>query len=82
MNKSRIENITNTDRVIRIIAGLGLIYSVTLQTGALGLTALLPLIAIYPIITGVFGWDPVVKFISYRKLQSAKHYNGDASNAI
>ena len=82
MNKTSVENITYSDRVVRIVAGLGLIFSVSLQSGPLGMTAILPLIAIYPIMTGVVGWDPVVKYFAIRKRRSAKPINGSVNNAV
>lgn len=82
MNNTSIQNITNSDRVVRMVAGLGLALSVGLQSGPLGMAAILPLIAIYPIMTGVVGWDPVVKYLASRKQHSAKPVNGRVSNAV
>lgn len=82
MNNANVENITYSDRVVRIVAGLGLIFSVSLHSGPLGIAAILPLIAIYPIMTGVIGWDPVVKYFAIRKQRSAKPINGGVSNAV
>jgi hypothetical protein len=81
MNKSSVENITYSDRAVRIIAGLGLVFSVSMQSGPLGMAAILLLVAIYPIMTGVIGWDPIVKFTAVRKQRSAKQYSGRMSNA-
>ena len=81
MNKSSGENITYLDRAVRIIAGLGLIFSVTLKSGPIGVAAILPLLAIYPMMTGVIGWDPIVKFFSSRKQQPAKQIKGRVANA-
>jgi hypothetical protein len=81
MNKSSVENITYSDRAVRIIAGLGLVFSVSLQSGPLGMAAILPLVAIYPIMTGVIGWDPIVKFIAVRKQRSVKQFSGRVNNA-
>ena len=79
MNKANAENITNSDRVVRIVAGLGMVFSVTLQSGPIGVAAILPLIAIYPIMTGVVGWDPIVKFFTNRKQHSVTLLNGSIS---
>jgi len=81
MNKTSIQNITSSDRIVRIVAGLGLALSVGLHTGTLGMAALLPLVAIYPLMTGVVGWDPMVKLLANRKQHSAKPLNGGISNA-
>lgn len=61
MNKSTFEhkNITVAERGARITVGFGLIAVVAMQTGALGLSALLPLVAVYPIMTGFLGGDPL-----------------------
>lgn len=81
MNKANVENITNSGRVVRIVAGLGMVFSVTLQSGPIGVAAVLPLIAIYPIMTGVVGWDPIVQFFSTRKQRSGNNLNGTVANA-
>lgn len=54
-----LNNMTITERGTRITAGIAIIASVIAQTGPLGLTALLPIAAIYPLLTGFLGWDPV-----------------------
>jgi hypothetical protein len=51
-------NISKSERLVRIAVGMGLTLSVAFFPGVLGLAALLPLFAIYPIMTGVIGWDP------------------------
>lgn len=52
-------NISTSERAVRFIVGMALIYSVVLHPGVLGAAAVLPLIAIYPILTGVIGWEPI-----------------------
>lgn len=59
MNTTRYQNISHTARVVRIAAGFGLIGYVFAQSGTVGLTALVPLIAVYPILTGFLGWEPL-----------------------
>lgn len=71
MKNTTYTNISNTERAIRIIVGLALTYSVTLQTGTLGLAAILPLIAVYPVMTGIIGWDPVYNMITRFKNRNA-----------
>jgi len=46
------------ERVARIILGYGLIFSVAFQPVPLDYLLILPLIAIYPSLTGIVGWDP------------------------
>ncbi len=57
---STANNISTTSRVIRISAGLALAIGVGVTSGSLGAAAILPLVAIYPLMTGTLGWDPVV----------------------
>ena len=61
MDKCKLNNIERINRV-----GLGaalIIFSMLITTGAMGLMAVLPLIATLPIFSGLFGYDPVCKFI-------------------
>lgn len=51
--------LSTTSRVIRIVAGSILIGITMNATGQLGFLALLPLLAIYPIATGLVGEDPL-----------------------
>jgi hypothetical protein len=53
-------NICSMSRAVRIVIGLLLVMGVGLNPGVLGVAAALPLIAIYPLMTGTWGWDPVV----------------------
>jgi len=57
---STANNISTTSRIVRIGAGLALTVGVGVTSGALGAAAILPLVAIYPLMTGALGWDPVV----------------------
>jgi hypothetical protein len=67
MKNTTYTNISNTERAVRITIGLALTYSVAFQTGTLGLAAILPLVAVYPIMTGIIGWDPVYNIITQTK---------------
>ena len=53
-------NVCNISRVVRIVIGLLLVLGVSFSPGVLGATVALPLVAIYPLMTGAWGWDPVV----------------------
>ena len=55
-----VNNICDISRLVRIVIGLLLVMGVGLNPGTLGVTVALPLIAIYPLMTGTWGWDPVV----------------------
>ena len=50
-------NISN--RIARIAIGAGLIGIVMATSGPLGYLALLPLLAVYPLLTGMLGEDPI-----------------------
>ena len=76
MKRTTAENITNPDRVVRIVVGLGLVYSVTLSSGPIGVAAILPLVAIYPLMTGFLGWDPVVSLRTTCKQRSNHTHKG------
>jgi len=52
-------NLTASSRAARLVVGTSLIAVVMSAHGALGLLAVLPLIAIYPIFTGAIGFDPL-----------------------
>lgn len=58
------ENLTLSQRMNRILLGAALIV-VTMLINALplGMYALLPLLATYPIFTGIYGNDPVLQII-------------------
>lgn len=52
------------ERVSRIVIGTGLIvFILTVNLTPLGLFALLPLLATYPIFTGLYGYDPVTYWV-------------------
>jgi hypothetical protein len=58
INSKRAE-LSTASRVRRIITG-GVLISIAMSaTGPMGYMALLPLVAIYPILTGLFGKDPI-----------------------
>lgn len=53
-------NLYRGERIARVTLGAAMIGTVYLaDTGALGWEALLPLLAIYPIFTGLIGFDPI-----------------------
>ncbi|MGD8567788.1 MAG: hypothetical protein PVJ39_06850 [Gammaproteobacteria bacterium] len=57
--------LTSLERITRIVIGTGLIVFTMLTTVTpLGLYALLPLIATYPIFAGVFGYDPAGQWVA------------------
>ena len=57
------ENLTVSQRLNRILFGAALIIFTMLASATpLGWLAILPLLATYPIFTGVYGFDPVADF--------------------
>jgi hypothetical protein len=55
---------------VRIIGGLGLIASVMfVEVSPLGWLMILPLLAIYPVLTGGMGNDPLLDLLRMRRLQ-------------
>jgi len=56
------QNLGWIDRTLRLIVGAALIAVVLLQLqqgNTLGLLAYLPIVAIYPLLSGILGWDPL-----------------------
>ena len=52
------------ERASRIVIGTGLIvFTLAVNITPLGLLALLPLLATYPIFSGLYGYDPVGSWI-------------------
>ena len=54
------------ERIIRIGIGYGLIVISMSASRAGSISLLLPLLSMYPILTGVFGWDPIIKVLGKR----------------
>ncbi|MGD8559355.1 MAG: hypothetical protein PVG89_02380 [Gammaproteobacteria bacterium] len=53
-----------SERISRIVIGTGLIIFTMLTSAApLGLLAVLPLVATYPIFAAIFGYDPIGQWI-------------------
>lgn len=59
-----VQNIDWIERVGRFALGMAVIVGVMTAEGILGWGALLPIIAVYPCITAVLGWDPVYAAMS------------------
>ncbi len=72
--------LNNGQRISRAVVGAGLIlYTMSVPVSPIGLLALLPLIATYPIFTGMFGMDPLVGFVKLeirRLVDAINHYDG------
>ena len=61
------ENLNGGQRINRILLGAALIlFTMLVSVTPLGWYALLPLLATYPIFTGIYGSDPVVEFAKQR----------------
>jgi hypothetical protein len=78
-------NISNMNRVARIVLSLGLVFAVLNAAGPLGALVVAPFISIYAGITGFIGWDPVSALMSQaREASAAKpahvHHDGLAAH--
>lgn len=72
MYQENIYNIGNSERLMRVVLGVGLIFDVLHGSGPLGLAALIPLASIYPIMTGFLGFDPLYAAMGYSSIRSAR----------
>lgn len=57
-------NLSIGERSFRTALGLGVIVSILEGHGNLGYTALLPLLAIYPLMTAALGWEPLYRWLT------------------
>ena len=70
----KTNELKSTERAIRIVIGTGLIvFTMLTSVTPLGLFALLPLIATYPIFSGVYGYDPLGQWVG-KEFDSAVRY--------
>ena len=72
MNQENVYNIGNTERLMRVVLGVGLIFDVLHGTGPFGWAALIPLISIYPILTGFLGYDPIYGAVGYSSIRTGQ----------
>jgi hypothetical protein len=71
-----VQNIGWLDRTVRFFVGFALIVFVLrdMQLGiALGWHAYLPIIAIYPLMTGILGWDPFYATAHVKTCDTSSH---------
>ena len=62
----KINELTVMQRINRVLIGAVMIIATMLAPVApLGLLAVLPLIATYPIFAGMFGFDPLTSYLEY-----------------
>ena len=59
MQETNLNNINAIERVLRLFIGSSLIGSVMLVPIPFDYLILMPLLGIYPCLTGIVGWDPV-----------------------
>ncbi|WP_455199334.1 YgaP family membrane protein [Kaarinaea lacus] len=74
-NKNALQNISAIDRSARIVAGMALIsvwFFVDINSVNIWL-ALLPLIGIVPLMSGIIGWCPVHAFFHTRSCGTDSH---------
>ena len=62
----KINQLNVTQRVNRVLIGAVMIVAtMAAPVTPLGLLAVLPLIATYPIFAGMFGYDPLTSYVEY-----------------
>lgn len=74
-------NLQIHERVIRIIIGTGFILSVLFLSAPVNLMIILPLIGIYPCLTGIVGWDPLYHLAGLNAQLSIKQLSSDQGSA-
>lgn len=79
-NYSR-DTLSITERAARIILSVALITVTLAGEGAIGTFAIVPLLAIYPGVTGFLGWDPLASVIGRyaRRRRSVPRYAATAA---
>lgn len=66
MNNETLYNISNSERVARVVLGVGVILDVVFHaSGPLGWVAILPILSIYPGLTGFIGYDPIYAMFGF-----------------
>lgn len=68
-------NMHTYERVLRILMGGGMIVSVLFMPAPFNYLVLLPLVGIYPCLTGIIGWDPLYYLANFNAL-AIDHYPG------
>lgn len=63
MTNDSHDNLSSTERVARVLLSLTLIMATITDEGFLGTFAIVPLLAIYPGITGLAGYDPLAALL-------------------
>lgn len=81
MNHENVYNIGNIERLMRVVLGVGLIFDVLHGTGPLGWAALIPLVCIYPILTGFLGHDPIYATAGYSSVSAGQNNRMASSKA-
>ena len=71
-SRDSVNNIGNTERIMRVTLGVGLMVDVMLGVGTLGMAVLIPLASIYPLMTGFLGYDPIYQAIGYSSIKSGQ----------
>lgn len=66
-------NMHTYERVLRVLLGGGMIVSVLFVPAPFNYLVLLPLVGIYPCLTGVIGWDPLYYLANFNALE-IDHY--------
>lgn len=62
---TRQSQLNTGNRIVRIMIGAGFIGLTMATSGSLGYLTLLPLLAVYPLLTGLVGEDPIDGLVTY-----------------
>ncbi len=71
-----VQNLGWLDRTVRLIVGAALMAVALLEVGQgspLGWQAYLPIIAAYPLFSGLFGWDPLYAAGHIKSCDTSSH---------
>jgi len=82
MNIELNENLSSTDRVMRIIAGVGICLSVLIAPLESTWIAVFSFAALYPLLSGMTAIDPVFAIVENVMLETKYENNVSASSAV
>ncbi len=81
IHNTNSQNLNRSQRASRMLVAVSLLgVTISAPAGALGGLAVLPLVAIYPLITAVLGWDPIFEMFGWGAGDIADGKLGHASH--
>jgi len=73
----KIQELTVVQRVNRVLIGaVMIIVTMLVPFAPLGWLAVLPLLATYPIFTGMFGYDPLTSYLEHEASKAIHNVSG------